>query len=1034
MKKIFTVMMVIAVLLSTAVTGVYAKTFDPYGEIYALEYDESAVSLANGKTDFVHINGYIGDLGSGSAVVYRNVDFGALTPKTALLYAGLPENHASRVDLRLDSASGTTIATFNLKGTDWSVRSEQRSEVLAEVSGVHDVWLVQVGGNARLYSFKFIPEEYELEPVGQYDGTGDYLDTTDEKDKFYCELIGGLGFKGGNDVADPDFPVKRGDFALFIDWVMNYVNNGEKYFIDVDEEQACYEAITRLSNHDIVHGYGDLTFRPDTFITGEEAATICANALGYNKFLKNGYVTKKAQFISAAGIKNAAEPIDTISAMKMLYKFLTSEYMYVDFDNKSADEEKNILEVTRNIYLKTGVVDGNRLGYLDNPSQNTDKDYVTVDKTMYYSPECKSEKYLGRNCEFFVYQDKKQNFPEIISIAQEKRSTETVITHDDDPYIENNTLYYENIDGKEKRIKLSQNTVIIYNTKTYESADITQLLDMQNLKYENGLWVSNGLEKKDFQGEIRAVSYTGSNEADVIYVNCYDNVVNAGYDSHSHILRDKLSDKSRYINVTDSENYGIVTIDGVVSSVSDLKENMGGVIYESINVNGIKAVNAYYSTSSVSGKITSRKENKAVINSAEYEIAPEFIKSGKLEIGNEGDYVLTPYGEIVWVITRFSFTDNVNDRIVCFIKGAQNEDDDSVYLRVYDLTDGAVVQYTLADAVRFDGERTKSQYQAMYGTPLYENKMGIKSLKQGYVMKIRLNEENKVNFIDSPITCGGGVNDCLKMLTASVDGEGLVYRPDPKIFGSKMLGNKFAVNADAPVLYSSSPSSDSYEYDEFKLDTLASLGRSDKDQQVALYSFVNESSLASLVVKFTDVSAETDNHVYVFKEVSGETLDRNEEVTKIIELCDYGMSVNYTVSSKCLKTYDVSSIPSGSLVKLNFDVYGEITAIKVVYAPDHSAGIISPDNPESETTVNSEARMVLAKIGERDGNFVRISFEKNNAVRNEFIPITDIPVIACECVNSKTVIEKTGVSALTNGTEAVVILNYGNVSQIVLYK
>lgn len=106
---------------------------------------------------------------------------------------------------------------------------------------------------------------------------------------------------------------------------MNYVNNGEKYFIDVDEEQACYEAITRLSNHDIVHGYGDLTFRPDTFITGEEAATICANALGYNKFLKNGYVTKKAQFISAAGIKNAAEPIDTISAMKMLYKFLTSE-------------------------------------------------------------------------------------------------------------------------------------------------------------------------------------------------------------------------------------------------------------------------------------------------------------------------------------------------------------------------------------------------------------------------------------------------------------------------------------------------------------------------------------------------------------------------------------------------------------------------------------------------------------------------------------------------------------------------------------
>ena len=1037
MKKFLAMVIMAAALLCAAATGASAKTLDPYSGIFTMEHDDSPEAIAEGNLPETYIsqNGYVGDLWPG-ALVYRNVDFGDLTAKKATLYAGLPLNHAARVDLKVDKIDGPTLATFQMKGQgDWNDHTPFESEVFQEIKGVHDIWFVMTGGNARMWSFEFFPEEYNRNPIELYDGTGNFNDGLTEDDKFYAQIIGGLGFKSGDDnKIDTNLSVSRGTFVGFIDWVMNYIGDGERYFTDVTDEHEYYEAVTRLKDYDIIAGYGDMTFKPDQAITGSEAANICANALGYNKAYTNEYVSVKAKLLSSAGITNASEQISTMTAMKMLYKFLTSDYINYDMNAKNiaeAKKEKHILEKTRDIYLETGIVDGNVFCMIDDPSSSTGSDEVSVNGNLFGTAESTAERYLGRKCEYFVYKGDDEDKPQILSIAPERKSESRKITHGSEPYMDGETICYRE-NNSVKKIKLSQKTIVIYNSASYENVDISQILNMQNLEYKNGAWVSNGQKKRDFRGSVEAVTFDGGKTADVVFVKCYDNIVVSGYDASGKTLQNKLFDKSYYMSGDDETSYAVIYSNGEAFSYKDLQENMAGIIYQSINNDGKRVITAYFSNDGTDGRISAIGDDYVVIDSQEYDVSEDFRIAKNVRVGMEGKFILNPYNEIIWLITD---AENVkSERLAAFINGWCNETGDDAKILVYDMHAG-LKEYSVNEKIRLEGISTKNYEQVMKGTAVYPN-IGISALKRGFLIKIKTNAEDKVTFIDSQMEGAGGEDDCVKMLSGALGGEQLVYRWAARIFGSQSSGNLYPIADDTVLINSPSPASEEYKAGEgFNIASIQTLEEQDQARDFVLYATDYQTNVASTVIYYTDKSSEYDrNNIYVFEGESVEYIDRKGEIGKAVSLNIGGLSKDYKVERQYAEKVDFSSFIPGTILKVATNSYGEIIGVQKMFVPNSDDGVVNDGNPENEPYINSALRLVWAEAEGRDNSFLKLKKGVGTLTKTEYVYTPEMPVYVCSKNGSRVRIEKTNASAVSTGDKILFVLDYGRVKQAIIYR
>lgn len=1035
MKKILTIILAVAALLSAAAPMAFAESLNPYEFISTLSFDHSEEALKEGKQGegLQEKADYVGDFW-GAGLVYRNVDFGNMTPSTMILNAGSMENPI--VDFRLDSMDGPIFATVQVVSTGaWGTQKSFEAKINMKIEGVHDIWLVnRPVGNGRFFSFKIIPAEYDRTPLVLYDGTENYTEELSGEDKFYCDLIGGLGFKSGQgDTIDPNLTVSRGTFASFIDWVMNYFNNGERYFTDVADNYVHYEAITRLKSYNIISGYDDMTFRPDQAITGDEAATICVNALGYNKYSAGDYNFKKAKLMSQSGIKKVTEPISTLEAMKLIYQFLKSDYVYMDISGAESYElyeKKNILEYTRNIYLETNVIEGNVFSMIDNPSESTEGGQVVIRGETFNTSNSGAERFLGRKCEYFVYRDKDADYPEILSIAIDKKSASIKIDHKTEPYIENGTLYYED-NNKTKKITLSQNTQVIYNSAAYENIDISQLLNMQNMKYENGAWVSNGKEKREFKGTIEAVDYNGGTNADVLFVNYFEDIVVSGYDESGMLLRNKLSDNAYYITGKEDKSYSTIFLDGESVSYRVLEPDMVGIIYQSINNDGKCIVTAYFTTESIEGKINSKSSDKLTINSEEYDVSADLLKTKDIYIGMTGKFYLNPFNEVMWVVTGDTAS---NERLVLYIRGGYSEENEEVCITVWDKEENCLKQYSVMEKINLEGVRTKSYDQVMNGAGGYTN-IGVSSLKKGYLLKIKTNDQGKVTYIDSQLTGAKNEKDCVKMISASIDGEQLIYRWEPKLFGSDLEGNKYPFRDDTIMITAPNLSSDEFSIgQDFRVDPINTLNEEDQTREFVLFSTEYETSIASTVIYYKNKKVEYDKYsLYVFEESDGRILGRNDETCQTVVLNNSGMSKNYVVSQDYSKNVDFSAFVPGTLLRVALNSYNEISSVEKVFVPNSDEGTVNEQNPENETYMNSSLRVLLAEVAERDDNFIRLKKKKGEMAVSEYVNTDDILVFTCKTANRRAVIEASDASALTVGKKALFILDYGRVKQAIIY-
>jgi Pectate lyase len=133
-----------------------SSTINAYSTIEAENYS----SMSGVKNEASSEGGQnVGYIENGDYVVYNNVNFGTVTPRSVdLRVAG--STTGGNIEVRLDSLNGTLIGTCVITGTgSWQTWVTKSCNV-SSVTGTHAVYLKFTGGSGYLFNlnwFKFVP-------------------------------------------------------------------------------------------------------------------------------------------------------------------------------------------------------------------------------------------------------------------------------------------------------------------------------------------------------------------------------------------------------------------------------------------------------------------------------------------------------------------------------------------------------------------------------------------------------------------------------------------------------------------------------------------------------------------------------------------------------------------------------------------------------------------------------------------------------------------------------------------------------------
>lgn len=93
----------------------------------------------------------------------------------------------------------------------------------------------------------------------------------------------------------PDEPITRAEFAKIVTTAKKYTEKSNISFTDVDDSEWYYDALSKSVSAGIINGYEDGSFRPNSYITRQEAAAVISRAYEVGNDLSEIYFTDKDQ-------------------------------------------------------------------------------------------------------------------------------------------------------------------------------------------------------------------------------------------------------------------------------------------------------------------------------------------------------------------------------------------------------------------------------------------------------------------------------------------------------------------------------------------------------------------------------------------------------------------------------------------------------------------------------------------------------------------------------------------------------------------
>ena len=772
----------------------------------------------------------------------------------------------------------------------------------------------------------------------------------EENDGYYTALMYDLGiYKNGMNLQSYDEPMTRGSAArvaaaIFLD----DTDGGSCDFSDIENGTALAGAVNAVVNLQLMNGYTNGRFSPETALTCDQATRIIIELLGQRVKADekggwpDGYrvIAEKEKLCSGVSARKDEE-LSTEDFAKMIYNAFDAEFLKViawGNPDKRLDPKADFLETYFNIGRGYGTVRANEytglFGY-----DNAEEDCVVIgDTTLKCTDE--AAQYLGYDVEYYYDIDKSGGKPTLLHAKKEEDQKVNEIKAEDIVSAVNGTVEYETPEGRKKRVNITSGASVIINgvRKTYFTDE----------------------DLKPKSGKITVLN-SGSIVLIETYKNVYvkrvtkeDGIYNIVGDNGENIKLDMSENSESHIVLMDRNlDFSEITQGMVLSLFADnlnIADN---------TINGeIKLCRIYASTKTVTTVITKLVEDKAYgADGTEYKYAFEFdSEKNPINPGDNVKLILNSFNEIVKRDDSVSARDYKYGFIVG-VKGISSFGD-SYETKIFD-EDGEFYTYEFTDRCRIDGvnKSGKEIYTALQNSGDYYKKNTSIALDNanGFEQLVRYKtKDNKVSFIDTIIpdyNNSDAEKTCLRM-AKDYDGKAAT-KPRFSIWSGTVNFFTSGLGVDSSCVYFFLPK-DAADEESYMIRNLKSGNTQWRISNPMSFFDPNDIGKISCAVEYgekfnTTVEEDQIDYLMIVKDIMQSV---NSEGEQTLVLSGFKITNGSEIELQLLNksVADGISIKEGDIIGWNPDAKDRAVAIRKVMSVPNSDGTLKDD--KDDTVIN----------------------------------------------------------------------------------
>ena len=735
-----------------------------------------------------------------------------------------------------------------------------------------------------------------------------------------------------------DKKITRGEFADIVAKVNRLGGIGiEESFTDVFSSSPYYNSINALKANGIMNGFTDGSFRPDNYLTYEQAAMVLVKMLGYGITLKDtDSALGKAVELGLYRRIDQSKPLTKDVAAGMLWNAVLCKRLTVESISTGEGElitktDSAFLEEVMGIVEFEGLITATKMGRISGVKPQTGN--IAIDLNEFEGCDEAIHNYLGYTVKYYRYDDPDNK--KIISYTPEEKTKALTIEGRSIESVTENKLVYTDEDGNRQNKSLKLKFIC-----------------------ENGMrnYAGNHLTVQAMQGKDGFITFTDTdydNSYDTALITEFKTYVLGDRNSKTKCISDKFSSEMLCLDQEEKEDL-VLVFKGSFADFSAVKKDNVLSVAKSSDYEVV-----YVTARKVSGSISEFDDDKFTIGKEQYKLTFDFVnkaKSGKegyseVVLGYAGDFYLDKMGNIAYA------TFNISDRKYAFLidAGIKGNLAGTLQLKLYD---GKQIKiYDVGDSLAVSDGVTSKKYAAKEA--LSKLKGANESVEQ--LLLVKYGDGDTIERVQM----AKSGNDAMEF---SLDYQSI----ESEIGSNNIVDLKYALSRDDTKVfvipydrddekgYSTSVSlvgKESYSIDMYDINSL------NVPDVAVVFTGKNYGSKADL--NYSNVAV-VDRLYYITNQESGETLPQLDVVTGDGEK-SYRISDKFTGVQNS-NSIAISSLKKGDVIRTGANNRGDVIKIELIYS-------IEDNLHKGATTIASQNYTAVGTLKKSDGVYFLVAID-----------------------------------------------------------
>lgn len=734
-----------------------------------------------------------------------------------------------------------------------------------------------------------------------------------------------------------DKEVTRGEFADIIAKASRLGGiGGDGSFSDVFSSTSYYESIASLKAAGLMNGFADGSFRPDAFVTYEQAAMVLLKMLGYGITITNdNSVVGRAVTLGIFKGIDQSKPLTKDVIAGMLWNASMCEMLAVNSISRGNGEvitktNSTFLESVMGIVEFEGLITATKMGRIAGERPEAGNIAIDLNEIEVYDEDI--HYCLGYRVKYYRY-DNSDN-KKIISYIVDERTKPLTVEGRDIESVTNKKIVYTDEEGERKDKSINLKFVLENGMRNYSGSYLTV----------------QAMQKKD--GFVTFTDTDFDNYYDTAIITDFEIFAVGDINTAAKTIIDEFTAEKIVLDTEEDKNLVIIS-KGMFSDFPIIKEkNVLSVARSS------EYTICYVTSGKTSGSISEFDDDKLTIGKKQYKLSFNFLNKAKEGIEGYGDvalgysatFYLDHMGNIAYAIfdisgSKYAFLADAG------IKGNLGG---TLELKLYDGNEVKI--YDVGDSLAiYDGVSTK-KYTAKEA---YAKLLGDKETPEQLVL-VKYGKENNIEKIQI-------AKDGKDAMEFSLDYTSNVT----EIASYNIIDLKYAIGKDKTNVFV-------VPYDRADDGYTTSISLVSREEYKVYMYDIDELNIPEAVVVFTgkNYGSKTDlnyTNVAVVNKLYYKYNSEKGETEPILDVITNNTAKGYTVSSKFTgvqnsDSFTIDSLKQGDVIRIGRDAFGDVIKVELIYS-------VEDDIHKGTTTIASQNYTAVGTLKKSDGVYFLVAID-----------------------------------------------------------